>query len=132
MTKTARPYLNLSLALLALALVISAFVPLAVRVAHSGCSPAALAYDSFAPYCAGLVEKRFLFKTVCAARIVKQADDLAGGYGVYLPAPGYACTGAATIAWTDDDVTLTFHGPEIPPAYRSRLTVPAAAVPGGR
>ena len=132
MTKKAHAYVRIVLALLALATVVSAFVPLSVRVTHSGCSPAALAYDAFAPYCAGLVEKRFLFKTACAARVVKQADDLASGYGVYLPAPGYACTGAATIAWADDGVTLTFHGANTPPAFLSRLTVPPESFTGGR
>lgn len=106
-----------------LVLVTSPFVKIGFDITNKSCSPQP--YDAFGPYCAGTVKTLYAFKHTCAIRIVKQADDLSGGYGTrQYTAPKSCAEGATTIDWREDAVIITT--PEGP------VTVPKTNFTGGR
>ena len=91
-----------------LVLVTSPFLKLGLTVTNRSCSPAEYADDAFAPYCAATIKTLYPFKSTCAIHVVKQADDIAGGYGIRRFTGPRACApGGTTVEWRAEAVILT-------------------------
>lgn len=87
------------------------------------CSPEGLPYGPFAPYCATVEEKKYLFATKCELAVVKQRDILEGGYGYRQKWEG-PCVEPQSYDWTADGVTFNY--PD------QKITIPAGSFMGGR
>lgn len=100
-------------------------IPYSSSIVFQTCQPKNVKYGSFDPYCAGVVEKKFLLTDECHIRIVREADSLIKGYGFDVLAPFECHASHVEIVWNDNGVEVSQRSKESSESIL-RLNLPKA------